>query len=291
MNLANLQAFVSVARLGSFSLAAEQLHLTQPAVSKRVVALEESLEARLFDRLGRRVLLTEAGALLLERAEQVLAGLSEVRHRIHDLAGGVRGRLALATSHHIGLHRLPPVLRAFRSGYPEVLLELAFLESEEASAGVLTGSLELAVVTLPQAAEPRLLTQPLWRDTLRVVTARDHPLVARSAVTVTELLRYPAILPGAETVTRQIIEQAFAAHGGAPRVELSTNYLETIRMLVGVGLGWSVLPESLLDERIAVLPVPGLGMQRQLGVVHLRGRTLSNAAQAMQATLRLAADR
>jgi len=290
VNLANLQAFVAVARLASFSAAAEQLHLTQPAVSKRIVALESALDARLFDRIGRDVLLTEAGRLLLERAEKILAEIVDVRHRIHDLSGHVGGRLAIATSHHVGLHRLPPLLAAFRQHYPQVRLDLRFLESEEACAGVVSGELELAIVTLPESAAAGLLCETLWLDRLHVVCAHDHPLVADATVDATTLAQHPVILPGRETVTRQIIQAAFVARGVELDAELSTNYLETIRMLVGVGLGWSVLPETMLDERLNVLAVPGLEMTRRLGVARKRGRTLSNAAAALLATLRGAAE-
>jgi len=136
MNLAHLQAFASVAQHASFSTAAEALHLTQPAVSKRIVALEQSLDTRLFDRTGRQVLLTEAGQVLLEHATRVLEELDAARRRIHDLSGNIRGRLVIATSHHVGLRRLPPVLQAFKHRFPEVRLELRFLESEEALAVV-----------------------------------------------------------------------------------------------------------------------------------------------------------
>jgi DNA-binding transcriptional LysR family regulator len=285
MNLAHLQAFASVARHASFSAAAQELHLTQPAVSKRIVALEEALGARLFDRSGRAVRLTEAGRVLLEHASRALDELAAARRRIHDLSGDIRGRLVIATSHHVGLRRLPPVLQAFKRRYPEVELELRFLESEEALASVAAGSLELAVVTLPQTPPARLLSQPLWRDDLLVVCGRDHPLAGLATPALADLARHPAILPGFETVTRQIVHQAFTQHGVQLRVEMSTNHLETIRMMVILGLGWSVLPATLVDARLRILPIAGLAMQRDLGVVQQRGRTLSNAAQALRATL------
>lgn len=285
MNLAHLQAFTSVAKHASFSAAAEALHLTQPAVSKRIVALEEALGVRLFDRSGRAVRLTEAGHVLLEHANRALDELAAARRRIHDLSGDIRGRLVLATSHHVGLRRLPPVLQAFKRRYPEVQLELRFLESEEALAAVAAGRLELAVITLPQAPTARVVSEPLWRDELQVVCGRDHPLAGAAAPALANLARHPAILPGVETVTRQIVHQAFTRHGIELRVEMSTNHLETIRMMVILGLGWSVLPATLVDARLYILPIPGLAMQRDLGAVRQRGRTLSNAARALLATL------
>lgn len=286
MNLAHLQAFVGVARHGSFSLAADALHLTQPAVSKRIVALEQLLGARLFDRAGREVRLTEAGRVLLEHAGRALDELEAARRRIHELPGEVRGRLVVATSHHVGVRRLPPVLQAFRRRYPEVRLELRFLESEEALAAVAAGDLELAVITLPQRTPARLVAEPVWRDDLLIVCAREHPLAGIARPQPGDLAAHTAILPGTETVTRQIVAQACAARGIALDVGMSTNHLETIRMMVLLGLGWSVLPATLVDERLHVLRLPGLAMTRELGALHRQGRTLSNAGAALLATLR-----
>ncbi len=286
MNLAHLQAFASVAEHGSFSLAAESLHLTQPAVSKRIVALEQALDARLFDRGGRDVQLTEAGRVLLEHARRALDELEAARHRIHDLASGdIRGRLVVATSHHVGLRRLPPVLSTFKRRYPEVRLELRFVESEEALALVAAGNPELAVITLPRTTPPRLDAEPLWHDELLVVCGREHPLASVEAPTPAGIAAHPAILPDHGTVTREIVQEAFAAHGVELAVEMSTNHLETIRMTVILGLGWSVLPATLVDARLRTLPVDGLTMRRALGAVRQRGRTLSNAARALLAVL------
>ncbi len=118
MDLNSLNTFIAIAETGSFSEAGERLHLTQPAVSKRIAALEQQLNARLFDRVGREVNLTEAGRALLPRAYQLLNVLDDTRRALNNLTGEVSGRLVLATSHHIGLHRLPPLLRAFTPATP-----------------------------------------------------------------------------------------------------------------------------------------------------------------------------
>ena len=136
MDFSALEAFVTVAEQGSFSRAAEALHLTQPAISKRVAALESELDARLFDRIGRKVNLTEAGDALLSNARRILQELEESRRVIANLSTEVRGRLSLATSHHAGLHRLPPVLRIYTKQYPQVELDLHFMDSESACSAV-----------------------------------------------------------------------------------------------------------------------------------------------------------
>ena len=115
LELSNLQTFVTVAETGSFSQTSEQLFLTQPAISKRIAALEKELGTRLFDRIGRHVDLTEAGTALLPRARQILMQVEDSRRAISNLTGQITGKLSIGTSHHIGLHRLPPILRQFSS--------------------------------------------------------------------------------------------------------------------------------------------------------------------------------
>jgi DNA-binding transcriptional LysR family regulator len=282
MDLDQLHAFLAVARNRSFSLAAGQLHLTQPAVSKRVAALEDGLGQRLFDRIGRRVSLTEAGRVLLPQAERILAGLDEARRTLDSLSGRVAGPLWLATSHHVGLHRLPPVLKAYTRAYPQVDLDIRFMESEDACRAVGKGEVDLAVVTLPAAPDPQLDTVTLWDDPLLPVAASDHPL---ASARVPRLADYDAILPPTGTFTREIIDNALRERGIVPRRTLETPYLETIRMLVSIGLGWSLLPRTLLDDSLRALPVPDLSPVRRLGSVVHRERTLSNAARAMLALL------
>ncbi|MBI5041370.1 MAG: LysR family transcriptional regulator [Gammaproteobacteria bacterium] len=286
MDTANLRAFVEIADTRSFSVAAAHLHLTQPAMSKRIAALESTFGTRLFDRIGRSINLTEAGQALLPRARRILADLDDSRRALSNLSGHIGGTLRLGTSHHIGLHRLPPGLRAFVTRYPEVELDLHFMDSEAACRAVETGHLELAIVTLPPEARPSLELIPIWDDPLAVVCAPDHPLAHRRRVQLANLAEHPAILPATSTYMRQIAEQAFHALGLSLRSSLSTNYLETIKMLVSVGLGWSLLPQTMVDAQLRALPVRELRLQRTLGAVHHRERTLSNAARVMIGVLR-----
>lgn len=285
MDITALQAFTAVAEQASFSLAAEKLFITQPAVSKRIAALEHELDSPLFDRIGRQVVLTEAGEALLPHARRILDEIDNSRRAIADLSGRISGRLSLGTSHHIGLHRLPPLLRELRRRYPELQLDIRFLDSETACRAVEHGELELAIVTLPPRPSSQLLTSALWQDPLSVVCAPDHPLTGYKKAGLPTLAQHKAILSGPETFTRQIVEAAFKPLGMTLQVELSTNYLETIKMLTAVGLGWSVLPETMLDNDLKRLNTP-LQLTRQLGVVQHAARTPSNAARAMLDLLR-----
>ena len=279
MDWASLNAFVAVADHGGFSAAAEQLHLTQPAVSKRIAVLEESLQVRLFDRLGRQVLLTEAGRLLLPRARQMLAEGEAARRALQDLGHDIGGRLSLATSHHIGLHRLPSLLRRFSALHPRAALDIRFVDSEQAYAQVLHGDVELAVTTLGPT-DPPLQATTVWDDPLCFAVAPDHPLARLQKVSLADLAAHPAVLPDPGTFTHRIVAEMFARRGLSLRLRMTTNYLETIKMMVSVGLAWSALPRTMVDAQVQVLPVAGVQLSRQLGYVVHGGRTLSRAAQA-----------
>ncbi len=289
MDLASLEAFLAVAENGGFSAAGERLHLTQPAVSKRIAALEQQLGRRLFDRIGREVALTEAGRALLPRARRILGEMQDTRRALGNLDASIDGQLNLATSHHIGLHRLPPLLRAFVRDHPQVAVDIRFLDSELAWSEVLHGRLELAITTLGPASAP-LRAVPVWDDPLEFVVAPHHPLAAKGRTTLHDLAGYPAVLPDASTFTHRIVAERFAADGLAPRLHMTTNAMETLKMLAGVGLAWSVLPHTMLDASTMVLRVPGVRLRRRLGYVTHGGRTLSNAARAFMELLDGAAD-
>ncbi|MCH9782731.1 MAG: LysR family transcriptional regulator [Gammaproteobacteria bacterium] len=275
-----MTAFLAVAESGSFSTAAERLFLTQPAVSKRIAQLEQQLGTRLFDRVGRRIRLTEAGEALLPRARQVLLDLEDMGRAISNLTGTVSGTLRIGTSHHIGLHRLPPVLRRFSREYPDVKLDIHFIDSEEAWEAVLHGDLEMGVVTLPPQPDPRLHSQAVWQDPLVFMAAPEHPLARLDRVTLETLTGYSAILPSPVTFTRRIVESLFEEQALTLNISMSTNYLETIHMMVSIGLGWSVLPETMLDDSVVRLNVDTALPVRRLGVVTHPGRSRSNAAGA-----------
>jgi DNA-binding transcriptional LysR family regulator len=297
MNWTDMQTFLAVAQHRSFSRAAESLHLTQPAISKRIQRLEDDVGISLFDRVGKQIYLTAAGSLLQPRAESLLAELADTRRLLHNLKLEVSGVLALTTSHHVGLHRLSPVLKAFTEAYPQVRLDIRFEDSEAAHDIVRNARSEMAVVTLdPHYADATgrgldagLDYLPLWNDPLCFVAAASHPLARPvdqdTPTTLAMLAEQPVILPGLATYTGRIVVELFTNAGLRLTPSMSTNYLETISMLVGSGLGWSVLPASMVGPELVTLATNAPPLQRMLGCVTHPQRTLSNAADAFRAVL------
>lgn len=147
MDIHALSAFIAVVELGSFSEAAVRLHITQPAVSKRIRSLEELLKSRLFDRIGRDVILTEAGRALVPSANRIIREIKDAKQIVGNLSDSISGKLSIAISHHISLYRLPNTIKQFIARQPIVELDLHFMESEQAYSEVLNRELELAFVT------------------------------------------------------------------------------------------------------------------------------------------------
>lgn len=292
MDISAYKAFISVAELGTFSKAAEHLYITQPAVSKRIALLEDQLGSKLFDRIGKRVMLNEAGRALLPIAERILQDMKESQRVIDNLSGQISGDLSLVTSHHIGLRRLPDTLKAFAENYPDVRLDLAFMDSEKACQKIEQGVYELGVVTLPLHPSTRLKTTCLWNDPLTIAVSPDHALVQvanNNSISLHELSKYSAILPAVGTYTRSIIENPIVQQKGQKHrgldVILETNYLETIHMMVSIGLGWSALPRTMIGDNLCEIEVKGLHIERSLGIVQHASRSLSNAGKAFIALL------
>jgi DNA-binding transcriptional LysR family regulator len=286
MQINQINAFLAVAELESFSLAAERLHITQPAVSKRIRQLEISVDTELFDRISKRSILTPDGKAFKPHAERILQELKSYRSSLSQQQETPSGSLSFATSHHIGLHRLPGTLRDFKIRYPQVDLDLHFMDSEDACVAIANNELELAIVTLPELADDKLDCEAIWIDQLVVVTAADHLLAGQQDIDPFELLEHDAILPSLGTFTRKIINNLFAGDKDRIKIILETNYLETIKVMVSANLGWSILPQSMVDASLSDHRLRGLDAQRPLGIVTRKNRTLSLSSNAMIELLR-----
>lgn len=298
MDIPSIETFLMVAEKQSFSQTAESLYLTQPAISKRIASLEIELNCQLFDRIKKKIILTEAGRLFLPRAQSIIDELKAGKNSLAEMGGIISGELAMVTSHHIGLHHLPPVLQQYVNEYPQVDLKLDFMNSEAACLAVENAEIELAVITLPNEPVACLNLIKIWSDPMAIAIHNDHPLISthlkkssNSSINKKELIfgelelqqlsQYPAILPEKGTYTRELLDEYFSKFNLELHVKLSNNYLETIKMMVSVGLGWSVLPQTLIDNSLTTVKTTASYVSRSLGIVTHKDRTLSPAAQKM----------
>ena len=280
MDSNSLKAFLTIVDLGSFSEAAETLHLTQPAISKRLASLENQLGASLIDRSHRKIRLTTAGARLLPHARRILDEVHNARLALSPDSVKVEGKLQIIASHHIGLHHLPKWLHRFNREYPMVTLDLQFMESDAAYRQMHKRSAELAFVTLSDTMESGFRVFSQWPDPMVFAAAPHHPLAQLEKPTLEDLAGYPALLPDTTTATYRVVSRLFLEANLLLKPQMPTNYLETIKMMTGVGLGWSVLPVRMVDETLVSLELEH-PVSRVLGGIGLAGRELSNAARAL----------
>ena len=284
MDNQNLSAFIIVAENKSFSEAAYVLDVTQSTISKRIALLESQVGKKLFDRIARRVALTEAGQELLPRARRILKEYANALQAINDLSGNVSGILRLAISHHLGLHRLPDLLKIFSKTYPDVVLDIEFMDSEKAYERIMQAKSEIGIITLGSEIHPNIHKKEIWEDPLKFVCSEDHALSKLLDPELEDLANFPVILPGLNTYTGRIVQNIFQYRQISLVTPMSTNYLETISKMVEIGLGWSVLPETL-TKNLHSLSVNHKPIKRQLGYICHTKHTLSNAGVAFLSLL------
>jgi DNA-binding transcriptional LysR family regulator len=212
MTLEQLRIFVAVAERLHMTRAAEALHLTQSAASAAVAALETRYGARLFDRVGRGLALSDAGEAFLPEARAVLARAAAAVQALDDLAGLKRGRIAIHASQIIASYWLPPRLARFAGAHPQVILDLQVGNTAQVAQAVQDGAADLGFVE-GRLADDRLVRTPVGGDRLAVVAATDHPLAGRSPVTGADLLACAWVLREEGSGTRSEFGRALGVMG------------------------------------------------------------------------------
>jgi DNA-binding transcriptional LysR family regulator len=287
MNIAAIKAFVTATEENSFSEAAEKLHLTQPGISKRIGSLENHLNCQLFDRIGRGIFLTQAGRTFLPHAYAILQGAQSGITAVKNLSNQVQGELRVATTQHIGLHHLKDKVGNYVQAYPQVDFSLDFVHSRQAYIDVLKGKLELAIITEPSKIDPELSFTDVYFEQLKFVCNHQHPLAQITQPTLQQMSLYPAVLPDNESYTRRTIDALFQERQLSINASVPSNYLEALKVLVSAGLGWSVLPQGLIDESLHQLPIKDITLGRKIGYLVHKSRSLSNAGEAFLSAIKM----
>ncbi len=247
-----LQVFHAVARLLSFTKAAEVLHMTQPAVTFQIRQLEEQFDTRLFDRAHNRVSLTEAGHVAFEFSEIIFEKYSEMENAIREVTGSISGSLTLGASTTISEYMLPALLGDFNTKNPEVLLRLRVSNTEGIVSMVENNVIDLGVVEGP-VTNKNLLVEVCRKDDLVVVVPPDHELAKLKSVSVKKMLEYPFICREEGSGTREVIAEHLKAqgvgkHGLKACLELGSP--EAIKGAIQAGMGISVLSSVSLAKEI-----------------------------------------
>lgn len=277
-----LRAFVALAEQRSFTRAAAQCHLSQPAFSALVRALEESLGQRLFDRSTRHVELSTEGRAFEPAARRVLAELDAALAGAADYATKRRGRVAIALLPSLAAGWLPGVLATFRARYPAIELDVADVLSEACIERVRSGQADLAIAAI-RADTPELMAEAFCSDRFHLVCPAGHPLLsAKVPPKPKELLPYPFIHLSRTSSVRQYLDAALRPL--QMNAVMEVEQLATVMGMVRAGLGLSIVPELALfhfqQPGLGTRPLGWKGLTRQLYLVRRRDRGLSQAAQA-----------
>jgi DNA-binding transcriptional LysR family regulator len=285
MTLRQLEVFLAVARARSFRRAAEALQLSQPALSQHVRELEGALGARLFDRLGRVVQVTEAGRILEAHATHLFATLADARQAIAALQGLERGALAIGASTTPGLYVLPAILGIFRQRYPAIEVTLQIGNSAQIEASVRAGDLDLGVIGDQGTSPTEASRAARVEDELMLIVGPTHAWTRRREIRPDELASQPLLLREPGSATRQVTERALVGAGVAYRPGMVLPHTEAIKQGVQAGLGvafvsvYAIQGEQTTGQ-LRPLRLRGLRIVRHLHVIHHARRRPSAAAQA-----------
>ena len=247
-----LQVFHAVARLLSFTKAAEVLHMTQPAVTFQIRQLEEQFDTRLFDRAHNRVSLTEAGHVAFEFSESIFEKYSEMENAIREVTGSISGSLTLGASTTIAEYMLPALLGDFNTKNPEVLLRLRVSNTEGIVSMVENNVIDLGVVEGP-VTNKNLMVEVCRKDNLVVVIPPDHELAKLKSVSVKKMLEFPFICREEGSGTREVISEHLRSQGVGKhslKACLELGSPEAIKGAIQAGMGISVLSSVSLDKEI-----------------------------------------
>jgi DNA-binding transcriptional LysR family regulator len=289
VDLRQLEILRAVAQTGSFTSAGQQLHLSQSAVSRQILLLEEELKEQLFLRLGRKIRITPAGTTLLGLSERMFDDLERTRASILDNQRTVSGTVRLVGGMTVCLYVFPPLLKAFRREHPSVEVKLTPGATPRLIRQLRTGGADLGLLTLP-IDDPNLVTVPVMREELLLVTAPTHPLARKKQITPQDLRGQPFVLFEAGSNSRKAIEAFFVQEQIAPKVVTETENVEIIKALVMVGMGMAIIPYQAVAREVRAgqlfcARIAGQQLVRETGWVHLRLARVPRAVQEMMRTL------
>jgi LysR family transcriptional activator of glutamate synthase operon len=273
-----LLAFKTIVEAGGFTKAARQLHLTQSALSHQIKTLETQLQTQVFARIGKRVVLTQAGEVLLRYATPILRQLVEARQILAELQKPGHGRLRVSASTYGCYQILPHVLREFRASYPHVELFVAAEYTDRAVQGLLRGELDLGIFVLPPRTEG-LHVEQLCQDEQVVIVAPSHPWARRRRVRWSNLATQVLITYNRASETFQKIQRELHSRGITIKETMEVRHGAAVMEMVKVGLGVALVPRWVAHEDVRAgsliaLSLGRAGLKRQWGIAHVKGAPL-----------------
>jgi LysR family transcriptional regulator, low CO2-responsive transcriptional regulator len=283
MDFDQLQTFIEVARLASFSRAAEKRFRTQPAISSQIRSLEEEIGARLLDRSGGKVSLTASGKLFLKYAEETLDARKAVTTAIAETERVPRGEIVVGANEGTCLHILPGVFAHFKKQYPDVSVSIRRADYAKVLESVIDNSVDFGVVSLP-VTDSRLTAVPIHRDELVLIVPPRHALAKLKSARALDVAQYPLVLPKAGH-TRDALDDLFHQHKLKPRIAMELDSSELLKRFVAADVGIGFIARSNVQEDVqakvlAAVSFAEAQIRRDLALVFRKDKALSRAALA-----------
>ncbi|ANI16467.1 LysR family transcriptional regulator [Pseudomonas citronellolis] len=291
MDLRDLAYFETIAELGHLGRAADRLGRSQPALTKSIQRLEQSLGTSLFQREGRRIRLTPAGELMLQRARQLRQDIEETRREVRDFASGLVGNIRLGCAATMAEYLLPPLVEELLRRAPEVTISLSLGQDDVLREALRGGRLDMAICSRI-LDDAHLVSEPLLQDQVVVVASREHPLFD-GPVAIADLCRYRWVLPAPSVSSRRWMDATFQAHGlPPPRVQIETNAIPMLPNLIARTRLLSFVARETLDgglhgmNQLREVKLAETTLTRTMGLAVREGAYLSPAAQLLRGMLR-----
>lgn len=245
MELQQLRYVIAVAECGNFTRASEHCAITQPSLSQQIINLERELGHKLFHRLGRRAVMTEAGSVFLDRARRIV---QEVDDSVRELKDGLQfeREITIGAIPTLAPHLLPPLLALSRKMYPHLVVHVKEDFRDDLVRGVVEGELDLAIVALP-VKDHRIAIETLFHEPLLLVLGKHHPLASRPKVKVEDLITQPFIMMGSGSTIPAEVQRFCGNHQFEPKIGYRCSQVATVKALVSLGLGVSILPQVTLS--------------------------------------------
>ena len=285
MDLRQLEIVKTVAEMGSFTAAARQMHVSQSAISRQVLLLEEELKEPVFVRLGRRVRLTPAGEALLQLSHRVLADVRDTTTGIVEHHRRLRGTLQLAGGMTVCLHVFPSLLKEYRRRHPDVDIKLTTGGTPDLVERIRSGTVDVALMTLPVEGAD-LMQVPVMREELLLVTHPAHRVAKRRRVGARELDGQPLVLFERGSSTRRVIDAMIAREQITPNIVMETENVEILKALVAIGMGMTIIPYQAVAREVRAgqlwcTRLDGVSMVRETGWVYMRAPRVPRLVQEM----------
>jgi LysR family carnitine catabolism transcriptional activator len=288
-DLRHIRAFLAVARIGNFTRAASELHVSQSALTVQIKQLEETMGAALFDRGKRRVVLTSAGREVLIPLEKILIDTEAVISRTRELTTLRRGMVTMAVLPSLAAQIVPRAVRSFTRQFPGIEVRIRDIVAEKIIEAVKKEEVDFGVGSRMHA-DGELRARPLLVDRLSAFVPKGHALTRQASVTLSELLTWPLIVTGKESSVREVFEDALKREKLAYSIAWETNYMSTAVGLVKAGLGIAILPEALAEldtsGEISCIAIHRPVLSRKIEIIQRKDRSLAPPALRMVEFLR-----